>query len=96
VEAIGRVRTEHRVEGLLSVAWEKQVEQTTQYVGRGRGAVHREKRVMQQTRSHITHITRQADPIAARSQRWGWKAFVTNAGQTRLSLPEAVLCYRHA
>ena len=95
VEAIGRVLTEHRVEGLLSVAWEKQVEQTTQYVGRGRGSVHREKRVMQQTRSHITHITRQADTIAALSQRWGWQAFVTNAGQKRLSLQEAVLCYRH-
>ena len=95
VEAIGRVLTEHRVEGLLSVAWEKQVEQTTQYVGRGRGSVHREKRVMQQTRYHITHITRQADTIAALSQRWGWKAFVTNAGQKRLSLQEAVLCYRH-
>ena len=27
-------------------------------------------------------------------QRFGWKAFVTNAGQKRLSLPEAVLCYR--
>jgi transposase len=95
VEAIGRVLTEHRVEGLLSVAWEKQVEQTTQYVGRGRGSVHREKRVMQQTRYHITHITRQADTIAALSQRWGWQAFVTNAGQKRLSLQEAVLCYRH-
>jgi hypothetical protein len=38
VEAIDRVLTEHRVEGLLSVTWEKQVEQTTQYVGRGRGS----------------------------------------------------------
>ncbi len=64
-------------------------------MGRGRGSVHREKRVMQQTRYHITHITRQADTIAALSQRWGWQAFVTNAGQKRLSLQEAVLCYRH-
>ena len=96
VEAIDLVFTEHRVEGLLSVAWEKQVEQTTQYVGRGRGAVHREKRVVQQTRSHITHIARQADTIAAHRQRFGWKAFVTNAGHTRLSLQEAVLCYRNA
>src|SRR5499433_3775282 len=43
VEAINRVLKDQRVEGLLSVVWEKQVEQTTQYVGRGRGAVHREK-----------------------------------------------------
>jgi len=96
VEAIDRVLTAHRVEGLLSVAWEKQVEQTTQYVGRGRGSVRREKRVIQKTRSHITRIARQEDPIAARSHRFGWKAFVTNAGHTRLSLPDAVLCSRNA
>jgi transposase len=95
VEAIDRVLTAHRVEGLLSVVWEKQVEQTTQYVGRGRGSVRREKRVIQKTRYHITRIARQEDTIAARSHRFGWKAFVTNAGHTRLSLPDAVLCYRN-
>ena len=58
VEAIDSVLTEHRVNGLLSVAWEKQVAQTTQYVGRGRGSLSREKRVIQKIRYHITHITR--------------------------------------
>ncbi len=95
VEAIDLVLTEHRVDGLLSVAWEKEVEQHTQYVGRGRGSVSREKRVIQKTRYHITHIARQEDKIAARSQRFGWKAFVTNAVPQRLSLQEAVLCYRN-
>ncbi len=95
VEAIDLVLTAHRVDGLLSVAWEKQVEQTTQYVGRGRGSVNREKRVLQKTRYQITHIARQEDAIATLSQRFGWKAFVTNAGQQRLSLQEAVLCYRN-
>jgi transposase len=96
VEAIDLVRTAHRVDGLLSVTWEKQVEQKTQYVGRGRGSLRREKRVIQTTRSHITHIARQQDKIAALSQRFGWKAFVTNAGHTQLSLPHAVLCSRNA
>src|SRR5712691_13552104 len=96
VAAIDRVLTEHRVDGLLSVAWEKEVEQHTQYVGRGRGSVSREKRVIQKTRSHITHTARQADTIAALSQRLGWKAFVTNAVPQRLSLQEAVLSYRNA
>ena len=93
--AIDLVLKEHRVHGLLRVTWHKQVEQSTQYVGRGRGSVHREKRVIEKTRSHITHIARQADPIAALRQRFGWKAFVTNATPTQLSLQEAVLCYRH-
>src|SRR5215471_4292286 len=56
VAAIAHVLQEHRVDGLLRVAWEEQVEQTTQYVGRGRGSVHREKRLLQKTRYHITHI----------------------------------------
>ena len=95
MEAIARVLTAHRVDGLLSVVWEKEVEQTIQYVGRGRGSVHREKRVIQKTRYHITHIARQEDTVAAHDQRLGWKAFVTNAGHTRLSLQDAVLCYRN-
>ncbi len=95
VEAINRVLSAHQVDGLLSVAWEKQVEQPTQYVGRGRGAVHREKRVIQNIRYHITHIARQEDTITAHRQRFGWQAFVTNAGHTQLSLQEAVLCYRN-
>src|SRR2546425_7962568 len=96
VEAIARVLKDQRVDGLLSVAWEKQVEQTTPYVGRGRGSVHREKRVIQKTRYHITHTARQEDNIADLCQRFGWKAFVTNAAPKRLSLQEAVLCYRNA
>jgi transposase len=95
VEAINRVLKEHRVDGLLSVTWEKQVEQKTQYVGRGRGSKSREKRVIQNTRYHITQITRQEDRIGALRQRFGWKAFVTNVGPQRLSLQEAVLCYRN-
>jgi len=95
LEAIALVLQEHRVDGLLSVAWEKQVEQTTHYVGRGRGSVNREKRVIETIRYHITQIARQAGHIADLRQRFGWKAFVTNAGHSRLSLREAVLCYRN-
>jgi transposase len=96
VAALARVLTEHRVNGLLRVTWAKQVEQTTPYVGRGRGSVHREQRVIETTRSHIPHIVRQGETIAALRQRFGWKAFVTNAPPTQRSLQEAVLCYRHA
>jgi transposase len=93
---MARVRTAHRVDGLRSVTWDKQVEQTTQDVGRGRGSGHREKRVIQTTRSHITHIARQADNIAALRHRVGWKALGTKAGHRRLSLQEAVWCSRNA
>ena len=95
VAAIDLVLKAHRVEGLLSVVWEKQVEQHTQYLGRGRGSASRPKRVIEHTRYHITRIDRQEDNIAGLRQRYGWKAFVTNARQKRLSLEDAVLCYRN-
>jgi len=95
MEAIALVLKDHRVDGLLSVAWEKQVEQTTHYVGRGRGALRREKRVIKKIRYHITQIARQEDRIVDLRQRFGWKAFVTNAGPKRLSLQEAMLSYRN-
>ena len=92
--AIGKVLKQHRVEGLLSIAYDKHTEQHTQYVGRGRGAAHRERQVIETVRYHITAIARQDGAIAALKQRFGWKAFVTNAPQQRLTLAEAVLCYR--
>src|SRR6266705_3127735 len=96
VEAIDTVLKDHRVHGLLSVAWEKQSERRTQYVGRGRGSASRGPRVIETVRSHITRIARQGDHIAALTQRFGWQACVTNAVPTRLSLQDAVLCYRNA
>jgi transposase len=95
LEAIDTVLKEHRVSGLLSVAWEKQIERKTKYVGRGRGSASREKRVTENVRYHITRIARQGATIADLTQRFGWKAFVTNAPRQRLSLQAAVLCYRN-
>src|SRR5882762_4843913 len=87
-KAIDTVLQDHRVHGLLSVAWEKQIERKTQYVGRGRGAASRQQRGLETVRYHITRIARQGDTITALTQRFGWKAFVTNAVHTRLSLQE--------
>jgi transposase len=95
VAAIDKVLKEQRVEGLLQVAWEQQSERHIHYIGRGRGAATREQRVREKIRYHITHITRQDSLIQALSQRFGWKAFVTNAPDDRLSLADAVLCYRN-
>lgn len=96
VGAMDTVLTAHRVEGLLRLTGEKQRERTTPYVGRGRGAASREQRVIKQTRSHMPPIARPEDNIAALTPQFGGQALVTNAGQKRLSLQEAVLGYRHA
>jgi transposase len=94
LEAIDQVLKAHRVDGLLSVEWEKQTERKTQYVGRGRGSASRPKRVIKHIRYQITRIARQGATIAELTQRFGWKAFATNAMPKRLSLQDAVLCYR--
>ena len=85
-----------RVEGGLSLEWEKPTARQTQDVGRGRGSASRQKRVITHSRSQITRIVRQGAPIAALTQRFGWQALVTNAGQKRRSLQDAVLGYRNA
>ncbi|HSX78383.1 MAG TPA: hypothetical protein VLQ80_07430 [Candidatus Saccharimonadia bacterium] len=95
-EAIATVLQDHRVHGVLRVAWEKQIERHTPYGGRGRGAASRPQRGLETVRSHIPRLARQGDPSTARTQRCGWKALVTNAGHTRLSWQEAVVCSRHA
>src|SRR5881296_3412839 len=68
VEAIDLVRKAQRVEGLRSVAWEKQVERQTRYLGRGRGSANRPQRVVEQTRYHITRIAREDKKIAGLRQ----------------------------
>jgi transposase len=91
-----RVRKDQRVEGWRTVAWERQVEPPPHDVGRGRGAAQRAQRVREPIRSHLTRLARQADHIADLTDRFGWKALVTNAAQQRLSLADAVLGSRHA
>jgi transposase len=95
VQAISRVLKAHRVEGFLQIAYVKQTECRTQYVGRGRGSAEREQRVIEKVRYQITDITRDDERIDDLKAHFGWKAFVTNAPAARLSLADAVLCYRH-
>ena len=95
VAAIDKVLKEQHVEGLLRGEWQQESERHTHYVGRGRGSATRQQRVTEPSRYHLTRITRQEGPIRALTQRVGWKAFVTNAPPERLSLRDAILCYRH-
>lgn len=95
VKAIAKVLKAHRVEGLLQVAYVKQTEYRTQYVGRGRGSAARDTRLIEKVRYQITEMTRHEERIDDLKAHFGWKAFVTNATAARLSLADAVLCYRH-
>jgi len=52
--------------------------------------------VIKPIRSHRTHSARRGEHIAEFTRRCGWKALVTNAVHTRLSVQDAVLCSRNA
>src|SRR6266581_268992 len=95
VAAIAKGLKEQQVEGLLQVAWQQEIERHTHYIGRGRGSATRQQRVTEHSRYHLTRITRQEGPIRALTHRFGWKAFVTNAPPERLSLSDAIVCYRN-
>ena len=94
-EAIAKVLKTHRVDGFLTVTYDRQVRQQRQYLGRGRGAAHRPTQVSEKVRYQITAVVRQEAHLAAQTERFGWKGFVTNASTSQLSLAAAVLCYRH-
>ena len=95
LSAITKIVETQRVEGLLNIQYEKQIEQKTKYVGRGRGAANREKITTEKIRYQITSIEKVEVAVAEQSDRFGWKAFVTEVVADKLSLHNAVLSYRN-
>ena len=94
LEKIEKILKAHRVEGLLTVEYEKQIEEHTEYVGRGRGSKKRPQQVIRKIRYQIKEISRKKEQVTAKKDTFGWKAFVTDVDQQDLSLQDAVLCYR--
>ncbi len=85
----------HRVEGLLDYEYERETEKKVKYVGRGRGSVNRKTEVIERIRYQITNVTRNGVKIKKEKEKFGWRAYVTNAPEKRLSLSDAVKCYRN-
>ena len=91
IEAIMKT---HRVDGLLTVEYERQVERKTKYVGRGRGGANRKQEIVERIRYHITSVTRDEGTIEKEQETFGWRAYVTDASKERLCLEDAVTLYR--
>jgi len=85
----------YRVIGLLTLMYERQCKQEEKLIGRGRGGPNRERQIVEQVRYQITGVKRAAEAIALYKQKAGWRAYVTDAPQTRLTVEQAVLEYRH-
>ena len=65
---------EYKVEGLLSFTFERQVEERTQFIGRGRGADDRPTKTVEQVRYQITGVERNEEEIELVTKRLGWRA----------------------
>ncbi len=85
----------HRVTGLLTYRYERESEQEVKLVGRGRAGAKRQQQVIEHVRYQIMTVTPNEEAIAHLVSTLGWRAYVTNAPQERLSLPNAVREYRH-
>ena len=89
------VLAKYRVTGLLTYAYQRESEQEVKFVGRGRGGANRQQQVIERVRYQIMTVTHNEEAIAHLVSTLGWRAYVTNAPQQRLSLPNAVREYRH-
>jgi transposase len=93
-EAIEGILAQYRVTGLLQVAWQREEQVHTRYVGRGRGGPNRPTRTERKVRYVITQVQRDEPAIQAAKYRLGWRIQVTNVPQEVLSLPHSVAHYR--
>lgn len=93
-EAIDKILKQHKVEGLLSFTYEKEVEIIEKYIGKGRGSKNREKQITEKVRYQMLSVRRNEYRIKREKKRQGWKVFVTNVSPKRLDFSGAVKCYR--
>ena len=86
--AIQRIEKKYRVHGLFDLSHKQEVEESHKRAYGGRPA-----RIERKVRYQLT-VKRNAEAIAAAEFRAGWRIYVTNAPQEKLSLTDAVLAYR--
>jgi len=84
----------HKVKGLLTYSYERQVERTVKYVGRGRGGTEHPQHVVERVRYALPAVARGETAITALCETFGWRAYVTDVAEEELSLAAAVLSYR--
>lgn len=82
------------LQGVLTCAYERQVEQQTRFLNRGRGSPQRPQQTTERVRYQVTAVQRQEAALAALEARLGWRAYASNAPASHLSLSQAVLTYR--
>jgi transposase len=85
----------HEVTGLLTYRYARESRQEEKLVGSGRDGPNRPRQVIEHVRYQITQVQRNEEAIAKHVATLGWRAYGTNAPQTRLCFENAVLEYRN-
>jgi transposase len=85
----------YRVKDLLCYTYERESRTCEKLVGRGRGGPNRERQIVEAVRYQITGVQSVPEAIAEEKAMAGWRAYGTNAPQTRLTLEQGVLEYRN-
>ena len=93
-EAIKAIEKRYGVEGLLSVEVGVERSEKKTYGSPGRPATSAVGEVSVEERHRIASVSRNEEAIAARKERQGWRALVTNTSEERLDLEGCVLTYR--
>jgi len=88
--AVQAILKKRRVEGLLEVTYEREVERR-----RIRKYGHRPARTEERVR-YVVHVRRNEEAITASRRRMGWRLYATDAPMEVLSLTQAVWAYRGA
>ncbi|MCP4400002.1 MAG: transposase [bacterium] len=94
LEKAGAILKQHKVEGLLSYAYEREVQKKESYVGKGRGSKNRPKKVTEHIRYQVTAVSRENEQIETQKRMYGWKAYVTDVPEARRDFLAVQKLYR--
>jgi transposase len=92
--AIAAIEAEHGVASLLAVALSQETTEKKKHSKPGRPSETAVAEVAVEVRYRISKVSRNEAEIEEKQKRLGWRAFVTNAAEQRLSLEGSVLTYR--
>jgi transposase len=91
--AIEKILAANHVEGLIRYTTEIKVENSTRFIGKGRGGKNRPQQTIQKERCQVTDVTIDMVAVESLIATYGWRAYATNAPE-EVTLEKAVLTYR--
>lgn len=93
-EAVAAVLAQYGVTGLLDVSWQRQEKTRIRYVGPGRPSAKRPTYQQTQVRYVVTGVRRNETAVEQQRHRQGWRVQATTLPKEKMTLEEAVVCYR--